>query len=246
MQRLLLLPALILPAFIHAQCYPDRHNTSWNEAWISCEVRESPNPDRGSGHWILYDFGNTYRLGNLKLWNVNAPEYLEAGFKDFYIDCSQDGMEWNFLGQFTLSQASGKSIYEGEDVTTFGGDTARFVLFTAIDTWGDNCAGIAEAKFDVIEVISELQVYDAEECFDVSVYPNPHNEDFTFSLKTNCNGTIDYGLYDHTGKQVLKGSFNGDDPLKIERINTGDLPSGLYHLILHQNRQVARYPVMKI
>jgi len=246
MKQYLVIIYIIAPVWLSAQCYVDRHNTSWNETWLSCEVRQSPNPNRGAGHWILYDFGHTYRLGNAKIWNVNAPEYLESGFKDFYIDYSRDGMEWTTLGQFTLSQAESSSLYEGEDVTSFGGDTARFVLLTSIDTWGGNCAGIAEVKFDVIELVSELQVYDDAECFDVSLYPNPHNDAFTFSLESFCNGTINYGLYDHTGKQIMEGSFTGDSPLKIKRIQTGDLPAGLYHLILRQNRAVARYPVMKI
>ena len=246
MKASLTITALFYGSLAMTQCYPDRHNTSWNEAWISCETRENPNPDRGEGHWILYDFANTYRLGNMKMWNLNAPEHIEDGFRDFYVDYSQDGIKWNNLGQFTLSQASGESIYEGEEITGFGGDTARFVLLTAIDTWGGNCAGISEMKIDVIEVVEELHFYNAEECFEVSIYPNPHSTFFNLSVLAKCNGTIDYGLFDHTGKRVLQGQFSSDDPLKLRQINTGNLPSGLYHLILYQNRNVARYPVMKI
>jgi hypothetical protein len=246
MKKSLFALAFALPLISMSQCYPDRHNTSWNEAWISCEKRESPNSQRGNGHWVLYDFSHTYRLGNAKFWNVNAPEYLESGIKDFYIDYSLDGMHWTNLGQFTLSQATGESRYEGEDITSFGGDTARFVLLTAIDTYGGTCAGISEVKIDIVEVVDRLQIYEDEKCFEVSIYPNPHSSDFTLSLKTFCKGTVDYGLYDHTGKLMRKESFSSDEVLKIRRIDTGDLPVGLYHLVLTQNKAVARYPVMKI
>jgi hypothetical protein len=244
--RTVLVLLTLLPAFCAAQCYPDRHNTSWNEAWISCETRENPNAERGTGHWVLYDFGHTYRLGNTKMWNINSPDFLESGFKDFYIDYSQDGKKWKTLGQFNLPMAPGESTYEGVDVTSFGGDTARFVLLSAIDTHGGACAGIAEAKMEVIEIVSKLQSYDEEECFEVSIYPNPHREVFTFSVYNKCGGTIDYALFDHTGKRLSSGRFSNDESLLLKELNTGDLPAGLYHLILYNDNSRARYPVMKI
>jgi len=246
MKKSLFAFAILLPVISLSQCYPDRHNTSWNEAWISCEKRDNPNSQRERGHWILYDFGHRYRLGNTKIWNVNSPEFLESGIKDFYIDFSQDGLNWENLGQFTLSQAPGESRYEGEDITSFGGDTARFVLLTAIDTYGGACAGISEVKIDVVEVVSRLQIYEKEECFEVSVYPNPHISEFNLSLNTFCEGSVDYSLFDHTGKLVNMETISSDETLKVRQIDTGDLPAGLYHLVLTQNNTVARYPVMKI
>jgi len=246
MKKFLFIICATLPFLGRTQCYKDRHNTSWNEAWVSCEERANPNSIRGIGHWILYDFGHTYRLGNTKVWNVNSPEFLESGIKDFYIDYSQDGMEWENLGQFTLSQGPGKSIYEGEEITTFGGDTARFVLLTAIDTYGGACAGVSEVKIDVVEVVSRLQLYEKKECFEVAVYPNPHTSEFTLSINTFCQGSVDYGLYDHTGKLIRKESFSSDESIKLRRVHTGDLPAGLYHLVITQGDAIARYPVMKI
>lgn len=246
MKKVLLGFLFLLPYLAKAQCYPDRHNTSWNEAWISCEKRDNPNSEREKGHWILYDFGHMYRLGNTKMWNLNSPEFLESGIKDFYIDYSKDGLEWENLGQFTLPRAPGESRYEGEDITSFGGDTARFVLITAIDTYGGACAGISEVKIDVVEVVNRLKVYQDEECFEVSVYPNPHMTEFTLSVNAFCEGKVEYSLYDHRGKLLRKETFSSDESLKIRRIQTGDLPAGLYHLVITQNNAIARYPVMKI
>jgi hypothetical protein len=246
MKKALLAFAIALPVITMSQCYPDRHNTSWNEAWISCEERDNPNPERARGHWILYDFGHMYRLGNTKIWNINSPDFLESGIKDFYIDFSPDGLNWENLGQFTLSQAPGESRYEGEDITSFGGDTARFVLLTAIDTHGGACAGISEVKIDVVEVVSRLQIYQKEECFEVSVYPNPHISEFNLSINTFCEGRLDYSLYDHTGKLIHKETISSDKAIKLRQIATGDLPAGLYHLVVTQKKAIARYPVMKI
>ncbi|MEM9051164.1 MAG: T9SS type A sorting domain-containing protein [Bacteroidota bacterium] len=246
MKKIFYLIMHMLPLSALAQCYQDRHNTSWNEGWISCEERLSPNAERGNGHWIMYDFGHTYRLGEAKFWNINSPEFLESGIKDFYIDFSQDGFNWSSLGQFSLSQGPGESLYEGEEITSFGGDTARFVLITAIDTYGGACAGFAEAKIDVIEVVSEIQIYQRGECFEASVYPNPHVDVFTFSINTFCTGRIDYSLYDHTGKLIRSEAFASDDALKLKEIYTTDLPAGLYHLVVTQKDEIQRYPVIKL
>lgn len=246
MRNVLIFICAFIPFALKSQCYQERHNTSWNEAWISCEKRANPNTDRGSGHWILYDFGHSYRLGNAKIWNLNSPEFLESGIRDFYIDYSQDGMTWKNLGEFTLMQAPGESRYEGEDISGFGGDTARFVLLTAIDTHGGACAGISELKIDVIEVVSQLQVHERNSCFEASIYPNPHTDDFTLSLNSSCQGPVSYSLYDHTGKLIRKESFAGTEALMIRKINTTGLRAGLYHLLVSQKDAVERYPVMKI
>jgi hypothetical protein len=246
MKRIAFYILVMIPWAGFGQCFEDRHNTSWNDAWISCEERENPNHERGSGHWILYDFHHTYRIGNIKLWNINAPEFLASGIRDFYIDYSKDGHNWENLGQFNLSQASGQSIYEGEDVGSLAGDTARFLLITAIDTYGGACAGISEAKFEVVEVVSELQTFKTGDCFQVSLYPNPHVDEFNLSVNFTCGNRLEYGLYDHTGKLVQTGNLSSEDSFRLQRINTGDLPAGLYHLILFNNKERARYSVVKI
>jgi len=237
---------LLSGQLLFAQCYEDRHNTSWNEAWISCEIKENPNPERGESHWILYDLGHKYRLGNTHFWNINTPEMLENGFRDFFIDYSQDGNSWKSLGIHTLEQGPGLSTYEGVDLTSFGGDTARFVLFTAENNWGGMCSGFAEVKFEVVELVSKLHIYEQEECFEVSVFPNPHSTSFTISVRNYCKGSVVYSLYDHTGKQVLSGKFWHDNDLMTREINTSNLSPGLYHLIIQQRNNIARYPVMKI
>lgn len=237
---------LLLGDFVEAQCFKNRHNTSWNESWVSCETKENPNIERGQSHWILYDFGHTYRLGSTHMWNINAPDMLENGFRDFYIDYSTDGNIWKSLGLFNLEQASGTSTYEGIELTSFSGDTARYVLFTSLSNWGGECSGIAEAKFEVIELVSRLHVYEQEDCLEVAVYPNPHKEAFNLSIRPSCLGHINYSFYDHTGKQVYSNRFDSDETTFTTEINTGNLSPGLYHLIIRQARRISRYPVMKI
>ena len=46
---------------------------------ISCEESQNPNPARSAGHWIHYDFGQQYSLNELRVWNMNARDYLNYG-----------------------------------------------------------------------------------------------------------------------------------------------------------------------
>ena len=53
---------VILLSVTSARAQSDRHNTSLNQAWLSCKVSESPNAVRGEGHWILYTLMIIMRL----------------------------------------------------------------------------------------------------------------------------------------------------------------------------------------
>jgi hypothetical protein len=242
----LLFIAIVTAVSANGQCYPDRHNTSWNEGWISCETRESPNPERGSGHWIMYDFGYTYAMGKIHVWNYNAADWINMGMREIQIDYSLDGNSWKTLGAYVLEQASGMSTYEGYDVANFMGDTARYVLITAVDNYGGSCTGLSEIKIDVSENVAQLFSMTYNDCFDVAVYPNPHQEQFTFRFSSKCKGIMEYSLYEHTGKLILQGQAGADDANIQLNISTGSLSTGLYHLIVRQSGKIGRYPVVKM
>jgi hypothetical protein len=229
-----------------AQCYPDRHNTSWNEGWLSCSTAPHPIAERPDGHWIKYDLGNTYRLSTVKLWNYNDPKRLNQGMRDFTIDYSTDGENWKQLGMYTLPKAPGTSTYEGEVVANFTGDTARFVVITVLNNWGGQCGGFAEVKFNVLEVTQTSQGQFTNDCFTASVFPNPHIESFQLSLSTRCKGAVQFAIYDHTGRMVSKGQMAPDQSYHHETVYTAHLAPGMYHLVAIQEGKVSRLPVIKI
>ncbi len=245
MKRILIALLIALPFWANGQCYPDRHNTSWNESWISCEVRQNPNPSRGDGHWILYDFGNTYRLGQTHIWNLNDPKSLDNGFKTIAIDYSLDGKNWKTLGDFEADRASGLSVYEGSDLAHFSGDTARFVLLSALGNWGGDCYGFSEVRIDVVETIAKLHTYAQDDCFTVSIFPNPHAQSFNLKVNSICNGDFRVTLFDQMGRAVRNANFRGSSDYLNEEINTGGLARGMYHLVIYQGTSVSRFPVMK-
>ena len=74
MRALLFIIGMSMSLGLSAQCYMDRHNTNWHDAWVSCQTDMSPNTSRGLGHWIMYDLGYTYILGDIHVWNINDPD----------------------------------------------------------------------------------------------------------------------------------------------------------------------------
>ncbi|MEO1518937.1 MAG: discoidin domain-containing protein [Bacteroidota bacterium] len=134
---------------LQAQC-GDPDASIWNDTWQSCQASKSPNPARGQGHWIQYDFGQTYQLSKAHIWNTNEIGKMAMGFRNVIVDYSQDGSDWKELGQYEWAKGTGQATYGGFEGFDFEGATARFVLITAIDNWGDQeCFGLAEVKFNI-------------------------------------------------------------------------------------------------
>ena len=77
----ILLIALIslFSQLVNAQCFPDRHSTNFYDGWVSCETAVNPNPLRPVSHFIMYDFGKIFKLGQMQIWNTNDPAHLDWG-----------------------------------------------------------------------------------------------------------------------------------------------------------------------
>ena len=62
-----------------------------------------------------------------------------------------------------MNQASGASIYEGEEGPDFDGAKARYVLITPLSNFGGDCFGFSELKIqitDPFDIIDEIQERD--------------------------------------------------------------------------------------
>ncbi|MCB0518462.1 MAG: discoidin domain-containing protein [Lewinellaceae bacterium] len=157
------------------------HSTNPNSSWLSCEPRQSPNPERGMGHWIQYDFGAIYALDDADIWNYNAAGASAQGFNEVVIDYSLDGVHWSELGTFNFAQATGTTSYGGFNMADFAGISARFVLLTALSNFdGSGCVGLSEIAFNAATCPSA-----GSPCDD----GNPLTENDTYNQFCYCIGT---------------------------------------------------------
>jgi hypothetical protein len=247
MMKLLLLLSILFTGNLiaTAQCFPDRHSTSWYDGWISCLPSENPNPDRGVSHWILYDFSEPYTLGTTQLWNVNDPQNLDAGIHEFAVDWSLDKIKWNTIGTFSLAKADGKSTYRGSDGPDFENIKARYVLITPMSNFGGNCFGLSEIK---IAVGSGTGILTQESYFDALIFPNPFINEFTIKINTLYPGEdISYKLTEVTGRVIANGIWN--NPSNENRYVFSavelNLRAGIYFLKINQKDIQSTYKLVK-
>jgi hypothetical protein len=142
------------------QCYPDRHSSNYFDGWRSCTPSPSPNPLRGTGHWIQYELDISYAIHQFHFWNINDPETSASGLQEYFIDYSINGTDWTEFGGFTLSEAGTTAFYEGEAGPDMGGIDAKFILITAKTNFDVNepCFGFAEIKVVTSEANVPLEL----------------------------------------------------------------------------------------
>ncbi len=230
-----------------AQCDMDRHSTNFFDGWISCEAAASPNPLRPESHFILYDFGSTYKLGQTQIWNTNDPAHLDWGMRDVAIDYSLDGQTWTHAGDFIFEQGTGSPRYEGFEGPDLNDIEARYLLITALSNYGGDCYGMSEIKIQAEEVIiSNVEDLVDLLCVDVSLFPNPFTDQITVTLGAECTGDLHYVLYDASGKIVLTANRSLISGQRSSFEIGRHLPSGAYRLRIEYGGQSIHRNLIKI
>ena len=210
------------------QAYPDRHSTSWTDGWVSCVEAESPNVKRDPGHWIMYDFGDQYSLHGSTFWNFNAPDLTNRGMQDIVIDYSNDGQNWTEVTEFTLPEAPGSTIYQGDDGPNFEGVVARYVLISVLSNYGDpDCAGLSEMRINAT-IATSTSIPDDELNLVLEANPNPASE-YTNIIINEYDDKLNYALTDMNGRLLRQGQLTS----KEFRLNTSNLSSGTYSLTVY-------------
>lgn len=248
-KTIFLIAALVgISQMVFSQCFPNRHSTNFFDGWVSCEAAPNPNPARPVSHFIMYDFGKVYKLGQMTIWNSNDPAHLDWGMRDVAIDYSTDGVTWLAAGDFTFSQASGLSTYEGEEGPFLNEIEARYLLITAINNYGGSCFGLSEMKVagEEVEIISDVEDVKNLECVNVALYPNPFAEKLTMVLTPGCSGDLRVTVYDAAGRLIsneVTSLITGQE----KSMELGkDLPSGSYRLNLEYGGQSVQRTLIKM
>ncbi len=203
-----------------AQCYPDRHNSSMDGGWISCQTSPNPNPIRGQSHWIMYDLGDYYQLDESTIWNLNNPDFLDAGIRRIVIDYATEEGNWNELGEYLIDRAEARSDYEGVYEVDFQGNYARFVLITVVNNHGNvECAGFSELRIATSNVSSNDEIQRPI----LSLSPNPVSDQLQVTTEWD-NGAL-YQIMDAQGRVVMNGTMT-----KNSFLDVSGLPNGFYQI----------------
>lgn len=230
--------------------FPDRHSTNLSDGWLSCTPSPNPNDIRGESHWIMYDFGNSYKLYNSTVWNFNTPERInsydnraysrialpgstEDGIQDIIIDISNDGKIWTELGQFTLKKAPGSAFYEGDKGPNFNESIARFVLVTAVSNYGGKCYGLSELIINAEPITTNTK--DVVTSAGLKVYPNPFREKSSLYLNDFASGDAIIQIVDVLGNLVQSHAFRINNHIETFEINGAALSAGLYFINVIQS-----------
>lgn len=234
---------------LQSQCYLDRHNTTWHDAWTSCNKKASPNPKRDSSHWIMYQLGYEYTLGESYFWNHNTPTSLNYGAKKIAIDYSLDGATWNNWGDFTLQKANGSKYYEGEKGPNLKGLKAAYLLLTILDNYGGPCTSIAELKIDVLRS-SNTTAYrpslPGADCLSALTYPNPFKSIVGLDITNTCNESYSYHIEDVMGRKISASTQITQKGLYNTNFNGSQLGNGVYFLVVNSGNASVRKKIMKV
>lgn len=210
-----------------SQCYIDRHNTSENEAWISCDKTLSPNTLRGESTWIMYDLKSTYALGSTHFWNLNSPGKTDMGIKNGIIDYSVDGVEWIEWGSFNLEESTASGFYEGEVGPDLNGIIAQYVLITITENHGGQCSGFAELRIESLgetTSVDELVEIDGN----AFAYPNPAFGETQIKITSPSGINVNAQLMSMSGQRIFENVeqlIQGENTITL---NLNELAEGQY------------------
>lgn len=240
MARLIFLSLLLFSSgSIFSQCFEDRHSTLTVDQWISCEKTVNPNSEREDSHWIMYDFGESYELNNSTIWNCNAYDQTDMGIRTYVVDISNDGINWQELGEYDLAQANSSAFYEGVEGPDFDGEIARYVLITTIQSYQTDCACISEIKFETTGPASVSVVEINELNVDAELFPNPAVNETALTIQ-NDNDSFEalVQLLDLSGRELQSFQTsiqNGENKMTFD---LASLTSGNYVISTQSERGV--------
>ena len=227
---LIMVVFFLLKTMTFAQCVDETHTTNISDSWVSCQKDLNPNSARENSHWVQYDLGYLYKVDSMKIWNYNVSGETNKGMKNIVIDYSIDGINWTEATTSFLMEASGNDNYIGENMIDIGTVDTRYILLTANDTWGADCAGISEVRLSIAGTVSGLNDVYANEA-EITLFPNPTEDIFVIEgiLK-------DYKISILSAQGYLLKQFNSLHNQVI--IDISDLPPGMIFVrIENENNQ---------
>lgn len=223
----LLFFAAVITGSISAQCYPDRHNLTLSDGWVSCETTMSPNLARGDSHWIMYDLGAVYELGQSTIWNINNYLRQDDGMSRAILDLSLNGSTWTQVADFDIAKGPVSGTYEGVNGPDLTGNMARFILITGMSNHGGSCVGLSEFRVQATPA-STVNITEVDLGAQLTPNPSPFSERTVIDIELSTDGAYSYSLISIDGRIVQQGKVSINAGSAQVVVPGADLRSGMY------------------
>ncbi len=218
---------------------------------------------------VFIKFGKAKRLPPhtynvpVVVWNNSGPGGAPGTvllcdsipFQQIYDDVAHNA--YTFL-QFATPMNMSSSFYLGVQLPTFTGDSiviltnknGQSVPGTAWEQWRDGTwyaysdanswqYNLSHAIFPVI-CKQDFGVNETGLLNDISIYPNPANQQFTIDFGTIISDKVTVKIYNNMGAQIKEIDYNGT-PANSFNINMGDFSSGIYFVsVTNGNQNIIR------
>ncbi len=99
--------------------------------------------------WIRFDLGQAYHVTGMHVWNYNAANQTNYGFRYVDVLVSTNGVDFTKVAaDLELARASGLTTYAGETYTIPCG-AVRYIQIEGLKSrnWGGSMCGLAEVRF---------------------------------------------------------------------------------------------------
>lgn len=233
---------MTLAIALSAQCPDGTHSPFKNQSWLSCNQSNSPVPQRGNAHWLIYDLAYDYTLDSLIIWNHNVWGETGNGAKTIAVDYSTDNITWISAGTFQLDEAPGSWKYNTPSKIELPSILARYVSFSILETHDPlaSCAGLAEVKFVLGFNVNTEELLTSS---DWSVNPNPVKSIANLDLPNN-HSFDQIIIYDMAGRVVSQEQIVN----QTQEINLSDQISGTYKVVLldTKNNKTTSKSIVKV
>ena len=222
----------IFSEFSYTQCFTERHNTSLDGTWVSCQRNDNPNSARGRSHWIVYELDERKTITSFKLWNINHPEGITSGAKTIVIDYKNQDGDWIEHSTHSVDAAQGSAFYEGDDLNLSSEFVTDQILITITENHGGDCFGLAEVKIGVKSTSTSTEDISADH-FKIEISPNPFNEMTSVTVGDLESKTVNYEVLNNIGQIVSSDEVSTQNGVAKFQISGSQLPSGTYLSLIH-------------
>jgi len=176
-----------------------------------------------------------YSLNASTIWNCNVYNQTDAGIQTYAVDFSLDGITWQEVGEYGLSQAEASTFYEGEAGPDFDGLEARYILISSLSEYGSDCACLSEVRFETSGIISDI-VESNELEIGLTLAPNPASDLVQLSFNNEKNSfDSEITVLDQTGRLIKKFDQKIDKGVSTIDLSTSELATGNYLVKIQSN-----------